>query len=113
MNIEEVAKDEPSAIITIPIDVSKGIQREQAIEMAQKMGFAKQCIDQAVEIFMHLYDMFIACDCNLLEINPLAEDVNGKGNRASIFFQLLLISAIFNRSISLYLLQSLYQSFFF
>lgn len=29
---------------------------------------------------MKLYEMFLKYDCTLLEINPMAEDVNGKGN---------------------------------
>lgn len=94
MNIEEVAKDDPSAIVTIPVDISQGIQREQAVEMAQKMGFAKQCIDQAVDIFMRLYEMFLECDCNLLEINPLAEDVNGKGTRLQVTLNTFLLCTV-------------------
>jgi len=39
VNIEEVAATEPSAIVTVPIDVEKGITPEIAGDMAEKMGF--------------------------------------------------------------------------
>lgn len=39
MNIEEVAATEPSAIVTVPIDIEKGISASIAADMAEKMGF--------------------------------------------------------------------------
>jgi len=34
---------------------------------------------QAVRIIIKLYEMFMAKDCTLLEINPIAEDAQGTG----------------------------------
>ena len=39
MNIEEVAKENPDAIVTEPIDIQKGIQQEQVLRVAKKLGF--------------------------------------------------------------------------
>jgi len=35
---------------------------------------------QAAKIIAKLYDMFMAKDCTLLEINPMAEDTHGTGD---------------------------------
>ena len=39
VNIEEVARDTPEAIITVPIDIFEGIKEEQAEKVAKFMGF--------------------------------------------------------------------------
>ncbi|KAK3578624.1 hypothetical protein CHS0354_002199 [Potamilus streckersoni] len=79
MNIEEVAKENPTAIIKEPIDIISGISRNQAVNMAAKMGFNPICIDQAADTFMKLYnDIFLKYDATLVEINPMAEDNSGK-----------------------------------
>uniref|UniRef100_A0AC34Q431 Succinate--CoA ligase [ADP-forming] subunit beta, mitochondrial n=1 Tax=Panagrolaimus sp. JU765 TaxID=591449 RepID=A0AC34Q431_9BILA len=77
VNIEEVAATDPSAIITYPVDVQVGVTKEIAYEMAGKMGFQAECQDQAAEMIQRLYQLFTKSDCTLLEINPMAEDVNG------------------------------------
>uniref|UniRef100_A0A914WJQ3 Succinate--CoA ligase [ADP-forming] subunit beta, mitochondrial n=1 Tax=Plectus sambesii TaxID=2011161 RepID=A0A914WJQ3_9BILA len=78
VNIEEVAETEPSAIITQPVDIVTGLTRDIAVDIATKMGFRENCLEQAVDIFTKLYNLFLASDCTLIEINPLAEDVNGQ-----------------------------------
>lgn len=42
------------------------------------MGFTEQCREGAIENIMKLYETFIGTDATLLEINPMAEDNNGK-----------------------------------
>lgn len=39
VNIEEVAETDPKAIITVPIDINKGVDEKSACELAEKMGF--------------------------------------------------------------------------
>ena len=39
MNIEEVARDMPEALITQPVDIHEGIKDEQAATVADFMGF--------------------------------------------------------------------------
>jgi len=77
VNIEEVAATDPSAIITCPVDVHVGVTSEIAHDVAGKMGFQNECKDQAADIIQNLYNLFVKNDCTLLEINPMAEDVNG------------------------------------
>ncbi|KAH3809503.1 succinate--CoA ligase [ADP-forming] subunit beta, mitochondrial-like [Dreissena polymorpha] len=78
MNIEEVARDSPTAIIKEPIDIISGINREQAVNLAAHMGFDAAAIDSAAETFMKLYnDIFLKYDATMIEINPMSEDNQG------------------------------------
>lgn len=93
VNIEEVAATNPDAIVKMPIDVNVGITPELAHEIAVKMGFSvswssksysrncccfqKDCEEQASAIIEKLYKVFKGSDATLVEINPMAEDVNG------------------------------------
>lgn len=78
MNIEDVARDTPDAIVTVPVDVEKGISEAQAKEFVQKMGFRDDCIGDAAAIVQKLYKLFWEKDATLVEINPMAEDSEGK-----------------------------------
>jgi len=78
VNIEDVAKEYPDAIITHPIDAISGLSKADAATVAHKLGFEGDSADQATDIFLKLYDLFIKADMTACEINPLAEDMSGK-----------------------------------
>lgn len=78
VNIEEVAKENPDAIVTEPIDIKQGIQRSQVEKVVQKLGFHPDVSGQAVDMICNLYKVFIDNDASMLEINPLVEDSSGK-----------------------------------
>jgi len=78
MNIEDVARDTPEALLIEPIDINSGIKQEQAEKAAAFMGFEGQTLPQAVDTITKLYHTFMKNDTTLLEINPMAEDVTGK-----------------------------------
>ena len=46
MNIEDVARDTPEALITEPVNIDTGIQPEQARKVASFMGFEGQQLEQ-------------------------------------------------------------------
>ncbi|KAG8807831.1 hypothetical protein FRC18_005349 [Serendipita sp. 400] len=78
MNIEEVAAKDPDAIITIPVDLEKGLPDAEAADLAAKLGFG--CEDakkQAADIFQRLYRIFKDKDATQIEINPMAETKDG------------------------------------
>ncbi|CAJ0600466.1 unnamed protein product [Cylicocyclus nassatus] len=77
VNIEEVAATEPEAIVKVPIDIATGITPQTAADIAKRMGFTDSPAKQAAEAIMKLYDIFRKSDATLLEINPMAEDING------------------------------------
>ncbi|PVU89135.1 hypothetical protein BB559_005237 [Furculomyces boomerangus] len=78
MDIEGVAAKDPSAVFKVPVDINKGLSREQAEELAIKMGFEESTRSQAVDVMTRLYDMFIKTDATQIEINPLSETTDGK-----------------------------------
>lgn len=78
VNIEEVARDSPESIVTQPIDIMKGIERNKVEEVVSKLGFSKETSSQAVDIMSKLYDVFIKTDAQMIEINPMVEDASGK-----------------------------------
>jgi len=42
MDIEAVAHETPEAIVTFPVDIRTGLKREDAIQVAQKIGFSSK-----------------------------------------------------------------------
>ncbi|CAD6198422.1 unnamed protein product [Caenorhabditis auriculariae] len=77
VNIEEVAEKDPDAIIKVPINIETGVSSEIARTVASRMGFDGARLEQAVDIIKKLYNLFISSDATLLEINPIAENVEG------------------------------------
>jgi succinyl-CoA synthetase beta subunit len=71
VEIEEVAKENPAAILKIPIDTDLGMTDFQARKIAFKLFSDINLVKQAVEIFKKLYKLFIENDASLVEINPL------------------------------------------
>ncbi|WFD01112.1 hypothetical protein MYAM1_003873 [Malassezia yamatoensis] len=79
MSIEDVAKENPDAIITTPIDYTKGLDLATAQEIAHKLGFSSEKLEkQAAETFVNLYKLFDEKDATQVEINPLVETKDGQ-----------------------------------
>jgi succinyl-CoA synthetase beta subunit len=72
VEIEEVARTNPEAIIRLPIDPQAGLMDYQARNIAFDLGLRRDYINQFVQILKGLYQAFIDCDASLAEINPLA-----------------------------------------
>lgn len=73
MNIEEVAAENPDAILYEPIDIVNGLTKEQALKVATKVGLESQK-EKTAEMLLNMYKLFIEKDASLIEINPYAED---------------------------------------
>ena len=78
MNIEDVAHDTPEAIITTPLDFENGISEKEAQDLARKLGFKEEAVNNAAEVFGKLYTIFKEKDATQIEINPLAEMDDGR-----------------------------------
>lgn len=74
MSIEDVAAEDPDAIIKQPINIFTGITEEIALDFAKRLGFQDSIATDAADIFVKLYNIFIDNDCTLLEINPFTEN---------------------------------------
>ena len=78
MEIEEVAKDHPEAILREKIDPATGFQPYQARKLAFGLGLTPEQVGVAVPFFQSLYRAFIETDASMIEINPCVVTGDGK-----------------------------------
>jgi succinyl-CoA synthetase beta subunit len=76
MSIEDVAHDTPEKITTITIDPATGFMPHHGRALAFGLKLTGDLNKQAQKLGKQLYDVFVALDCAMIEINPLA-DVGG------------------------------------
>lgn len=72
-----MAAENPDAIIYEPIDVIKGLTKEQAEKVAVTVGLQAQK-EKTADMLLKMYDLFLKKDALLIEINPYAEDAGEK-----------------------------------
>ncbi|MCA9294204.1 MAG: ADP-forming succinate--CoA ligase subunit beta [Phycisphaerales bacterium] len=93
VEIEQVAHDNPDAILKEQIDPLLGLQGHQARRLAFQLGFTGKQINQAAKIMSALAKLYEDKDCSLAEINPL---IVTPPNDAHPDGQVLAIDAKFN-----------------
>jgi succinyl-CoA synthetase beta subunit len=71
MSIEEVAEKSPDLIFTEEIDPGMGLQQFQTRNIAFKLGLSGIAFKNMQKFLSGLYETFIGCDAQLLEINPV------------------------------------------
>ena len=77
MEIEQVAAENPDAILKEYIDPGMGLEPFQARKLAFQVGLKPQQINQAVQFMTGLYKAFEDTDASLLEINPFITTTDG------------------------------------
>lgn len=77
VDIETVAANTPEKILTVSMDPLLGIMPYQARDTAFKLGLVDKQINQFTKLMVGLGKMFVECDLNLLEINPLVVTKSG------------------------------------
>ncbi len=77
VEIEEVARTNPDAIVKVTVDPHLGLHGFQAFAVGKKLtGDAKK--GRAVaDVLARIYKAFVAYDCSLAEINPFVETEDG------------------------------------
>jgi succinyl-CoA synthetase beta subunit len=78
MEIEEVAKENPAAILRETIHPAVGLQPYQARNIAFSLGLPAEVVAPAVPFLQALYRAFVDTDASLLEINPCVLTGAGK-----------------------------------
>lgn len=76
-NIEEIAAENPDAIIKEGVNLDTGLTQAQAESLADRLGFTGDSHRQASDIMQKLYKLFKERDCVMLEINPFSECTDG------------------------------------
>jgi succinyl-CoA synthetase beta subunit len=72
VEIEEVAKTNPDAVKKIAIDPGAGVDEEKARAIVAEAAFPEALRDQAVQMVLALWKVFVEEDATLVEVNPLA-----------------------------------------
>lgn len=78
MEIEQVAAENPEAILKQHIDPGMGLEPFQARKIAFSLGLKPQQINPAVQFLTGLYRAFLDTDASLVEINPFITCTDGR-----------------------------------
>ena len=71
VEIEKVAEETPEKILKVWIDPATGLMPYQARQIGFALGLSGKTLNQFASLAGKLYDMFVAEDCSMVEINPL------------------------------------------
>ncbi|MDT8375905.1 MAG: ADP-forming succinate--CoA ligase subunit beta [Mariprofundaceae bacterium] len=80
MDIEQVAATAPEKILTLPVDIHAGVNRELSDRMAAFLDLREGVSDEFFKLTKNLYRLFVGRDASLLELNPLV--LTGDGHFA-------------------------------
>ncbi len=78
MEIEQVAAENPDAILKEHVAPGQQLEGFQARKLAFKLGLKPQQINEAVKFMQGLYRAFLETDSSLLEINPFISCTDGR-----------------------------------
>jgi succinyl-CoA synthetase beta subunit len=73
MDVEAVAGESPLAILKFPVDILRGVQVHDTLNLVSQLS----CLDshekmQVAQVLVTLYEIYRKHDCTLIEVNPLA-----------------------------------------
>ncbi|MGC1734698.1 MAG: ADP-forming succinate--CoA ligase subunit beta [Pseudonocardiaceae bacterium] len=77
MEIEEVAATAPEALAKVPVDPVVGLDAGKAAEIVQAAGFPAELAEAVADTVLKLWEVFVAEDATLVEVNPLIRDPRG------------------------------------
>jgi len=78
MEIEQVAAENPDAILKEYVAPGMGLEAFQARKLAFQLGLKPAQIIQAVQLMTGLYKAFLETDSSLMEINPFVTCTDGR-----------------------------------
>jgi succinyl-CoA synthetase beta subunit len=78
VEIEEVAKAKPEAIVRVPVNPLIGLRPYHVAQVVYGAGFAAEARKGAGQILTQLAEVLLANDCMLVEVNPLVLTADGQ-----------------------------------
>ncbi len=78
MSIEDVAHDSPEKIVRQFVHPVLGLQPYEIRKLTAALGLSGDLAKQFAKLLGNLYKLFIACDCAMVEINPLVTTPDGR-----------------------------------
>ena len=76
VEIEQLARDNPDAIVKMHIDPSQDVPDSVFADMGNAIFPESKHASETADFLKKLYEIFMNYDCSLAEINPLVVDVN-------------------------------------
>ena len=77
IDIEEVSKTNPEAIIKENFKLTEGLSQNLAKKVSKQLGFTGELLDSAIRIFRKLWEITKGVEAQLVEINPLVLTPSG------------------------------------
>jgi succinyl-CoA synthetase beta subunit len=77
MNIEEVARSQPEALLMSRIEPAVGLRPWQCRRLGRFLGLTPEQQRALQDLLQGLYALFVECDASLVEINPLVVTEHG------------------------------------
>src|ERR1700751_5706364 len=71
MEIEEVAATKPDRLAKVPVNAVKGVDAAFARSIAEQGHLPAEVLDAAAVTILRLWEMFVAEEATLVEVNPL------------------------------------------
>jgi succinyl-CoA synthetase beta subunit len=78
MEIEEVTRENPGAILREPIHPAAGLEPYQVRKLGYGLGLSPELVNAAVPFLQSLYRAFVESDASLIEINPCVVTGDGR-----------------------------------
>ncbi|GAF85376.1 unnamed protein product, partial [marine sediment metagenome] len=77
IDIEEVSKTNPEAIIKESFTLSEGLSEDLAMKVSKQLGFTGELLDSAISLFKKLWEITKSVEAQLVELNPLVLTPSG------------------------------------
>jgi succinyl-CoA synthetase beta subunit len=78
VEIEEVARTNPDAILRLPLHPLIGLQEHEVRRVGSFLGLPAELRKEFAAVLRGLYDAFVEADADLAEINPLVITTDGR-----------------------------------
>ncbi|MDO5081383.1 ADP-forming succinate--CoA ligase subunit beta [Buchananella hordeovulneris] len=78
VEIETLAKERPAALAKVPIDPRVGMTEQTITELLTRAGFTPAEQPPLAAVIAKLWDVFVAEDATLVEVNPLVATPTGE-----------------------------------
>jgi succinyl-CoA synthetase beta subunit len=78
VEIEVLAVEKPEALARVSVDAIEGVDDAKAREIVERAGFPAEIADDVAVTVSKLWDVFVAEDATLVEVNPLVRTADGR-----------------------------------
>ena len=78
VDVEELAENHPDKLIEWPVDILEGLKDKDALALVGRAGLTGGLAEQVARAVCAMYGVFCAHDCEMIEVNPLAELADGR-----------------------------------